>query len=79
MNSKGYKILPPYLRIIQGDGICYDTLEAILENLKKNKWSTDMVAFGSGGGLLQKIDRDTQKCAFKCSYAVINEKEVSIL
>lgn len=29
------------------------------------------------GALLQKVDRDTQKCAYKCCFAVINEKPVS--
>ena len=29
------------------------------------------------GALLQKINRDTQKCAFKCSYACIDGKDVS--
>lgn len=77
-NSKGFKMLPPYLRVIQGDGISYETLEEILENMKKNNWSADNVAFGSGGALLQRMDRDTQKCAFKCSYAVINGKEVNV-
>ena len=37
------------------------------------------VAFGSGGALLQKIDRNTQKCAYKCSYAIINGKGVRLL
>jgi nicotinamide phosphoribosyltransferase len=31
-------------------------------------WSADNVAFGSGGGLLQKLNRDTLRFAFKCSY-----------
>ena len=30
------------------------------------------------GGLLQKLHRDTQKCAFKCSYAVINGEGVNV-
>ena len=30
------------------------------------------------GALLQKLNRDTQKCAYKCSYAVINGKGVNI-
>ncbi|KAL5014718.1 hypothetical protein ScPMuIL_008988 [Solemya velum] len=77
-NSKGYKVLPPYLRIIQGDGISYETISPILENMKKHEWSADNIAFGSGGALLQRVDRDTQKCAFKCSYAVINGKEVNV-
>ena len=28
------------------------------------------------GGLLQKVNRDTLKCAFKCSYVVINGEGV---
>ena len=75
-NSKGYYLLPSYIRVIQGDGISYETLGAILENMKANKWSAENLAFGSGGALLQRLDRDTQKCAYKCSYAVCNGKEV---
>nr|KAG5687412.1 hypothetical protein BaRGS_004914 [Batillaria attramentaria] len=78
VNSKGFRMLPPYLRVIQGDGISYESLGAILENMKKHGWSADNLAFGSGGALLQRMDRDTQKCAFKCSYAVINGKEVNV-
>ena len=29
----------------------------------------------SGGGLLQRLDRDTQRCAFKCSMTVRNGEE----
>ncbi|XP_078596651.1 nicotinamide phosphoribosyltransferase-like [Branchiostoma floridae x Branchiostoma japonicum] len=77
-NSKGYKVLPPYLRIIQGDGISYETLTGILERMKKLEWSADNIAFGSGGALLQKLNRDTQKCAFKCSFAVVNGEGVDV-
>ncbi|XP_071082856.1 nicotinamide phosphoribosyltransferase-like [Haliotis cracherodii] len=77
-NSKGYKMLPSYLRVIQGDGISYEKLEVILINMRKHKWSSDNLTFGSGGALLQRLDRDTQKCAFKCSYSVINGKEVNV-
>jgi len=75
-NSKGFKVLPPYIRIIQGDGISFDSLGEILQAMKESKWSADNVAYGSGGALLQRMDRDTQKCAFKCSYAIINGKGV---
>ncbi len=37
-------------------------------------WSLDNIAFGSGGGLLQKMNRDTLKFAFKCCYAEVNGK-----
>ena len=76
INSKGYKLLPPYIRVIQGDGISYETLETILTALQDSQWSLDNVTFGSGGALLQKLDRDTQKCAFKCCMAIINDQEV---
>jgi nicotinamide phosphoribosyltransferase len=73
-NDKGFKLLPPYIRIIQGDGVSYETLSTILEAMKSAGWAADNVAFGSGGALLQKLNRDTQKCAFKCCEAVVDGK-----
>jgi len=73
-NTKGYKVLPPYIRVIQGDGISYESLTEILENMVQNKWAAENVAFGSGGALLQKMDRDTQKCAFKCCEIIVDGK-----
>jgi nicotinamide phosphoribosyltransferase len=66
-NSKGYKVLPPYYRMIQGDGIDRHTIPEILEHMKLLGYSASNLAFGSGGGLLQKLNRDTCKCAFKVS------------
>lgn len=67
VNSKGYKVLPSYLRVIQGDGIDRPMMSKILQNLVIiMNWSATNIAFGSGGGLLQKVNRDTQKWAFKC-------------
>jgi len=70
-NSKGYKVLPDYYRIIQGDGIDYEMTGKILEAMKQEGYSASNIAFGSGGGLLQKVNRDTQKWAFKCCAATI--------
>jgi nicotinamide phosphoribosyltransferase len=67
INSKGYKVLPPCVRLIQGDGVCANSIEAILAEMKKRKLSADNVAFGMGGELLQKVNRDTQKFAMKAS------------
>ena len=63
----GHKLLPPCIRMIQGDGISYESLGAILDAMAAAGWAADNLAFGSGGALLQKLNRDTQKCAFKCS------------
>lgn len=72
VNSKGYRVLPPYLRLIQGDGIDHHSLGKILEALTDAGWSTTNITFGSGGGLLQKVNRDTQKFAFKCSSVTVD-------
>lgn len=72
-NSKGYKVLNPKIRIIQGDGINMDSMEHILIAAAAARWSADNFAFGSGGALLQKdVDRDTMAFAFKCSSVVVN-------
>ena len=47
----------------------------ILETLKQAGYSADNIAFGSGGGLLQKLNRDTMKFAFKCSSIMVNDEE----
>lgn len=75
VNAKGYKVLHPKVRAIQGDGIDYKMLELILEAMKEAGWSADNIAFGSGGGLLQKLNRDTQRFAFKCSSITVGEEE----
>jgi nicotinamide phosphoribosyltransferase len=72
LNSKGYKLLPPCVRLIQGDGVCAASIDAILAEMKKRGLSADNVAFGMGGELLQKVNRDTQKFAMKASAICIN-------
>lgn len=71
-NSKGFKVLNPHVRVIQGDGIDIQSLGDILWAVEDGGWSADNIAFGSGGGLLQKVNRDTQKFAIKCSAVEIN-------
>ncbi|RYZ96897.1 MAG: hypothetical protein EOO68_16105 [Moraxellaceae bacterium] len=71
-NSRGYKVLPACVRLIQGDGVCAASIEAILVEMKKRGLSAENVAFGMGGELLQKVNRDTQKFAMKASAICIN-------
>lgn len=77
-NTKGYKVLNPKVGVIYGDGITTETIDLILENLVKNGYSTDNIVFGQGGALLQQVNRDTLKFAFKCCYAEINGKGVDV-
>lgn len=39
----------------------------ILTKMELLGWSAENIVFGMGGGLLQKVNRDTQRSAFKCS------------
>jgi nicotinamide phosphoribosyltransferase len=71
VNSKGYKILNN-VRIIQGDGVNEQSINEILESLKNLGFSASNIAFGIGGALLQKINRDTLKFAYKCSAVVVD-------
>ena len=72
INSKGYKVLPPYLRVIQGDGIEEKSIRDILQELAFRKISASNIAFGMGAKLLQSLDRDTLRFACKCSEITIN-------
>ncbi|KAJ8409300.1 hypothetical protein AAFF_G00234980 [Aldrovandia affinis] len=78
VNSVGYKLLPSYLRIIQGDGIDLQSVEEILMKLSDEGWSAENVFFGCGSALLQKLNRDTLHCAFKCSYVETNGKGMDV-
>ncbi|TAM96614.1 MAG: nicotinate phosphoribosyltransferase [Rhodanobacteraceae bacterium] len=73
VNAKGYRVLN-HVRVIQGDGVNPDSIRLILERITHARYSADNIAFGMGGALLQKLDRDTQKFALKCSAARIAGK-----
>ncbi|TNN88212.1 Nicotinamide phosphoribosyltransferase [Liparis tanakae] len=78
LNSMGYKVLPPYLRLIQGDGIDLSSVDEILRKLEDEGWSAENFFFGCGSALLQKLNRDTLNCAFKCSYVESNGKGMDV-
>jgi nicotinamide phosphoribosyltransferase len=78
VNKKGYKVLPDHIRVIQGDGITIKSIPIILENLKKEGFSVENLAFGMGGGLLQHVNRDTFAFAQKCCAALVNGEWVDV-
>ena len=73
VNQKGYKVLDPRFRVIQGDGVDGDAIKRIISwCILGKKYSMENLAFGMGGGLLQHCDRDTQRFAMKCSAMKVN-------
>ncbi len=77
VNDKGYKVLNN-VRVIQGDGVNINSIEAILKSLKNDKFSADNIAFGMGGALLQHVDRDTQKFVMKASAIKVGSDWIGI-
>lgn len=76
-NSKGYKVLNN-VRVLQGDGVNPNSIAAILENMTQAGFSTSNIAFGMGGALLQKVNRDTLKFAYKCSAIEIDGTVIEV-
>jgi nicotinamide phosphoribosyltransferase len=73
VNSKGFKVFNKY-RIIWGDGITPSNIDAILSFVEQQGYAADNMAFGSGGDLMQNLNRDTHKFAFKCSAALVGNE-----
>lgn len=72
VNEKGYKVLDPHIGVLQGDGIDYEMTRRILKAMEINGFAASNMVFGSGGGLLQKFNRDSMKFAIKASYAEVD-------
>jgi len=77
-NDKGFKVLDPHVRVIQGDGVNFESISDFCDMMIEEGFSIENIAFGMGGALLQKVDRDTQKFAFKCSSITINGEEAEV-
>lgn len=71
-NSLGYKV-PRGCGVIQGDGINIGKLDEILQAVMAKGFSAQAVAFGMGGGLLQRVNRDTMSFATKLSHIVYTD------
>lgn len=74
VNTKGYKVLPPCIRILQGDGIDLTSMHTLLGAVRDAGYSVENIVCGMGGGLLQKPTRDDLNFAQKASAACINGK-----
>ncbi len=77
LNGKGYKVLN-HVRVIQGDGVNEDSISEILDSIERLGFSATNVAFGMGGALLQKLNRDTQQLAIKCSEVTVAGEAISV-
>lgn len=66
-NTKGYRVLSPQVRVIQGDGMNIASIARLVERMIEEGFAIDNIAFGMGGGLLQQVNRDTLRFAMKAN------------
>jgi nicotinamide phosphoribosyltransferase len=78
LNAKGYKVLDPHVRVIQGDGMNPETIIKLYRHIISMGWSADNLAVGSGGGMLMNVNRDTNKWAIKACAALVDDKWIDI-
>jgi nicotinamide phosphoribosyltransferase len=71
-NSKGYKVLPDFVRVVQGDGVRRETLPKVFIEMERRGLSTENAVFGMGGGLLQHCNRDTMEFGMKANAVCVN-------
>lgn len=67
INAKGYRVLDPHVRIIQGDGMNLASIKQLVAGVAGAGFAIDNIAFGMGGGLLQGVTRDTLRFAMKAN------------
>ncbi len=71
-NSKGYKVLPNFIRVVQGDGVRRETLPEVYMEMLRRGLAPDNAVFGMGGGLLQHCNRDTMEFGMKANAVCVN-------
>lgn len=72
VNSKGYKVLPDFIRVVQGDGVRRETLPRVFIEMERRGLAADNAVFGMGGGLLQHCNRDTMEFGMKANAVCVN-------
>jgi len=78
INSAGMNVLPPCVRILQGDGVSKDTIPLCLDAAIKRDISPENFVFGCGGKLVQDVNRDTHNFADKACSATVDGVDVKL-
>lgn len=77
-NSKGFRVLHPKVRVIQGDGVNHESIKRILEAVVFAGYSVENLVFGMGGQLLHTPARDDFSWAMKTNEVVVNGQAIDV-
>lgn len=87
VNSKGYKVLDPHLKVIYGDSITPQRAEKIYQKLVEKGFACNNVSLGVGSFSLQCLEqgealnpytRDTFGVAIKATYCEVDGRPIQI-
>lgn len=73
LNTKGYKVLHPSVRVLQGDGLSLADMGQVLGRLEAFGYSAENIIFALGSGLLQKVNRDSYSFTMKANARLDNK------
>lgn len=78
LNTKGYFILPSYIRMIYGDAITPEITEKVCSWCVRNNISVSNLCFGIGAYTYQYVTRDTRGYAIKATDCILGNDEIQI-
>jgi nicotinamide phosphoribosyltransferase len=78
VNAAGFRVLDPRVRVIQGDGMGLDTIGPLYQTILDRGFSAANLTVGSGGSLLQKVNRDTCQFALKASEVTVDGRTYGV-
>jgi nicotinamide phosphoribosyltransferase len=78
INSKGKRLLNSHVRLIQGDGMNAETMIDLYQYVVKQGYAPENLTIGAGGGMMQSVNRDTQRFAYKVSNVVRGTREFGV-
>lgn len=76
--EKGYKTLDSHIGLIYGDGINFNSCEAMMDGLEKKGFASDNIVLGYGSYGYQMVTRDTFGMAVKATFCIVNGEPQNI-
>lgn len=68
VNGKGFRVLNPVVGLIYGEGMTFERITTILNEMHEKGFASSNIVFGIGGLLLQQHTRDDLGFALKATY-----------
>lgn len=78
LNTKGYKVLDSHIGVVYGDGMNYNRIEAIFDQLSIKGFDITNVCLACGAYMLSSSTRDSLGFAIKASAVVINDVTIPV-